>query len=98
MNDKKLLHKRYEWLDQFRGLVVWFLILATITWGLSGDWSGGNPRQKRNHDQNLILFIEFACYFSLPGFGPAVSVNRAVRTRLLRGVGAGGEKPPATRL
>ncbi len=35
---------------------------------------------------------------SLPGYGPVDSVNRPVRTRLLGGVGAGGEKPPATRL
>ena len=34
----------------------------------------------------------------LPGYGPVGSVNRLVRTRLLGGVGAGGEKPPATRL
>ena len=32
---------------------------------------------------------------SLPGYGPVVSVNRAVRTRLLRGVVWGlGEKDP----
>jgi hypothetical protein len=30
--------------------------------------------------------------------GPVVFVNRLVRTRMLGGVGAGGEKPPATRL
>jgi hypothetical protein len=35
---------------------------------------------------------------SLPGYGPVISVNRPVRTRLPGGVGAGGEKPPATRL
>jgi hypothetical protein len=35
---------------------------------------------------------------SLSGYGPVGSVNRLVRTRLLGGVGAGGEKPPATRL
>jgi hypothetical protein len=35
---------------------------------------------------------------SLPDYGSVVSVNRLVRTRLLGGVGAGGEKPPATRL
>ena len=34
---------------------------------------------------------------SLPGYGPVGSVNRLVRTRLPGGVGAGGEKPPATR-
>ena len=35
---------------------------------------------------------------SLPGYGPVISVNRPVRTRMPGGVGAGGEKPPATRL
>jgi cytochrome c5 len=35
---------------------------------------------------------------SLPGYGPVISVNRLVRTRMPGGVGAGGEKPPATRL
>lgn len=43
MHPNKSLHKRYEWLDQFRGFVVLFLILSTITWELSGDWSGKNP-------------------------------------------------------
>jgi hypothetical protein len=35
---------------------------------------------------------------SLPGYGPVIAVNRLVRTRTPGGVGAGGEKPPATRL
>ena len=35
---------------------------------------------------------------SLPGYGSVISVNRPVRTRMPGGVGAGGEKPPATRL
>ena len=35
---------------------------------------------------------------SLPGYGPVIPVNRPVRTRMPGGVGAGGEKPPATRL
>ena len=35
---------------------------------------------------------------SFPGYGPVTSANRLVRTRMLGGVGAGGEKPPATRL
>jgi hypothetical protein len=35
---------------------------------------------------------------SLPGYGPVISVNRPVRTRMPGGVGAGGEKPLATRL
>ena len=35
---------------------------------------------------------------SLPGYGPVILMNRPVRTRMRGGVGAGGEKPPATRL
>jgi len=34
----------------------------------------------------------------LTGYGPSVFGNRPVRTRMPGGVGAGGEKPPATRL
>ena len=34
----------------------------------------------------------------LPGYGPVISVNRPVRTCMPGGVGAGGEKLPATRL
>ena len=34
----------------------------------------------------------------LPGYGSVAHGNRLVRTRLLGGVGAGGENPPATRL
>jgi len=33
-----------------------------------------------------------------PGYGPSLFGNRLVRTRMLGGVGTGGEKPPATRL
>jgi len=35
---------------------------------------------------------------SLPGYGPVGFVKRPVRTRMPGVVGAGGEKPPATRL
>jgi hypothetical protein len=35
---------------------------------------------------------------ALTGYGPFVPGNRPVRTRMPGGVGAGGEKPPATRL
>ena len=34
----------------------------------------------------------------LPSYGPVGSVKRPVRTRMRGVVGAGGEKPPATRL
>lgn len=35
------LHKRYVWLDQFRGLIIILLIVSVITWRLSGDFLGG---------------------------------------------------------
>ena len=34
----------------------------------------------------------------LPGYGPVIMVKRPVRSRMQGVVGAGGEKPPATRL
>jgi len=37
---KTKLHKRYEWLDQFRGLIIIFLIILVITWPLSGNFPG----------------------------------------------------------
>jgi hypothetical protein len=33
----KSLHPRYDWLDQFRGMVIVFLFIASITWELSSD-------------------------------------------------------------
>lgn len=42
-NQKQSLYKRYDWLDQFRGIVVILLIISGITWVLSGDWSGTDP-------------------------------------------------------
>jgi len=35
---------------------------------------------------------------TLPGYGPVIMVKRPVRSRMQGVVGAGGEKPPATRL
>ncbi|MFX0058260.1 MAG: hypothetical protein ACFE85_14895 [Candidatus Hodarchaeota archaeon] len=41
---KEPLHVRYEWLDQFRGLIIIFLIISVVTWPLSGDPTGsGDP-------------------------------------------------------
>ena len=34
---KKVLHERWQWLDQFRGIIIIFLIISVITWPLSGD-------------------------------------------------------------
>ncbi|NHJ19487.1 MAG: hypothetical protein EAX91_00995 [Candidatus Lokiarchaeota archaeon] len=41
--NKKKLHVRYEWLDQFRGLIIIFLIISVITWPLSGNFPGSIP-------------------------------------------------------
>ncbi len=40
---KEPLHGRWEWLDQFRGLIIIFLIISVITWPLSGDFATGDP-------------------------------------------------------
>jgi len=37
LDRKDELHVRYEWLDQFRGLIIIFLIISVITWPLSGN-------------------------------------------------------------
>ena len=56
------------------------------------------------HDQSMAQESRFAfCQRSmgthpLPGYGSVAHGNRLVRTRMLGGVGAGGEIPPATRL
>ena len=34
---KTSTHPRYDWLDQFRGMVVVFLVIASLTWELSSD-------------------------------------------------------------
>ena len=31
------LHPRYDWLDQFRGMVIVFLIIASLTWIFSSS-------------------------------------------------------------
>ena len=35
---KEPLHVRYEWFDQFRGLIIIFLIISVVTWELSGSF------------------------------------------------------------
>jgi hypothetical protein len=40
---KKRLHARYEWLDQFRGLIIIFLIISVVTWELSGNFGLSIP-------------------------------------------------------
>ncbi|MHA1191788.1 MAG: hypothetical protein ACTSP9_05765 [Promethearchaeota archaeon] len=37
------LHVRYEWLDQFRGLIIIFLIISVVTWELSGNFGLAIP-------------------------------------------------------
>jgi hypothetical protein len=40
---KEPLHVRYEWLDQFRGLIIVILIISVVTWELSGNFGLGIP-------------------------------------------------------
>ena len=40
---KEKLHERWEWLDQFRGLIIILLIISVITWQLTGNIITGNP-------------------------------------------------------
>jgi len=40
---KKSLHERWEWLDQFRGLIIIFLIISVVTWQLSGTFTAEDP-------------------------------------------------------
>ncbi|MFX0000974.1 MAG: hypothetical protein ACFE9Q_12300 [Candidatus Hodarchaeota archaeon] len=40
-----LSKKRWEWLDQFRGMILIFLIISVITWQLSGDPTIGSGDQ-----------------------------------------------------
>ena len=46
----------------------------------------------------VAAFFQRTVGYILTDYGPLVFGNRPVRTRTLGGVGAGGEKPPATRL
>lgn len=62
------------------------------------------PVHPYRHDQSVAQGSRFIiCQravgeHSLPGYGPVDSVKRPVRTRMRGVVGAGGERPPATRL
>ena len=62
----------------------------------AGD-ANGDDQQLAQGSRASIFQIAVGTH-SLPGYGPVISVNRPVRTRMPGGVGAGGEKPPATRL
>ncbi len=65
---------------------------------------GSHPRYPDRYNQQVAQGSgAFVCQRAvgqhpLPGSGLVDSVNRPVRTRMRGGVGAGGEKPPATRL
>ena len=48
--------------------------------------------------KNLLTGVNLWGESPLPGYGPVISVNHPVRTRMPGGVGAGGLIPPATRL
>ncbi len=54
-----------------------------------------NSAPQDNHSY-CRLFKELG--LEMTGYGPSLFGNRPVRTRMPGGVGAGGEKPPATRL
>ena len=49
-------------------------------------------------EQGLISVKEQWVKIHYPATGPVILMNRPMRTRLWGGVGAGGLKPPATRL
>ena len=46
----------------------------------------------------VAFLLSKSCGYTSSCYGPMFYGNRQVRTRLLGGVGVGGEKPPATRL
>ena len=79
---------------------------AAILVGLSrkGPWIIAYLGDLIGHDQSMAQGSRFAFYqrsmgkHPLPGYGSVAHGNRLVRTRMLGGVGAGGEIPPATRL
>jgi hypothetical protein len=63
--------------------------------------NAGNPDrhdQSMAHGSRSIICQRAVGEHPLPGYGPVGLVKRPVRTRMLGVVGAGGEKPPATRL
>jgi hypothetical protein len=41
MGSKERLYIRYEWLDQFKGVIIIFLINSVIIWPLFGDPQAG---------------------------------------------------------
>ena len=69
-----------------------------------GPWRRPDVGNADGHDQRLAQGSRASvCQRAvgehpLPGYGPVISVNRPVQTRMPGGVEAGGEKPPATRL
>jgi len=65
-----------------------FRTLATQT-GMTNKWL---------KDQGSLSVKDLWVNIHYPAYGPVIFVNRPVRTRTPGGVGAGGEKPPATRL
>ena len=66
--------------------------------------SGPNTGHTDRHDQSMAqgsgasVCQRAVGEHSLPDYSPVNSVNRPVRTRMRGGAGAGGLKPPATRL
>ena len=54
-------------------------------------------RNSAPHDNHSYCRLFKELRLEMTGYGPSLFGNRLVRTRMLGGVGAGGEKPPATR-
>jgi hypothetical protein len=62
------LHPRFDWLDQFRGVVVLLLIISTITWPLSANLASGEALigptflnhgwRYANYDPAMITIID----------------------------------------
>ena len=87
-NRERLSRRPSLWLTNPQGAV------ATIP--NDGDANGDDQRLAQGSMASVCQRTVGS--HSLPGYGPVISVNRPVRTRMPGGVGAGGEKPPATRL
>ncbi len=101
--------KRWRWSrKKVRELVkLGTNLRVAISLGLSrkGPWRLSRTQviqtgmtNKWEKDQSLLSVNKTVGKHSLPGYGSVASGNRLVRTRLIGDVGAGEERPPATRL
>jgi len=60
----------------------------------TGGVSMGHVMESPDPNDDLQLFKELLGVYLLPDYGPVISVNRPVRTRLLGWCGGWGAKPP----